>query len=546
MINYFFKIKNFIERNHFFYLALFVISFALFFYVQDVRTFADPDSFYHAKMAVLIKEQGLIKNFPWLQFTTLKDNYVDGHLLYHFLLIPFIIFLDPLVGVKLAAIVFASSLIVIIYWFLKKFRVKAAGFYCLLLLVINPFIFRISLAKVPVLANFFLVLTLYFLFSYRAWPLFILSFFYVWLYAGWPLTLVLTLTFIAVSSLFHLWRELNRKEINLLESGLASNRGVVPPRAIPKLFFKKFFSGRHLRLLLANFNGLLAGLIINPYFPKNLYFYWQQTIEIGLINYQKIISVGGEWYPYQLSDLVIGASLLFMLLLVALVVFVISYERQTIFSWTLFLLAAFFFLFTLKARRNVEYFVPFAVLFSAWAINNFLVGLDLKAELSRVLNWFRGHKFRAAVLTLYFVGAISFIAARDVRAARRDFEGGFAFDKLKAPSQWLENNVPAGSIIFHNAWDEFPLLFYYNSKDYYLVGLDVTFMYNYSPNLYWEWYRIVTGEDRENLYSKVKNDFRASYVLWTKERTSVEESFGQDSRFKLLNEDQEAKIYQVL
>jgi len=527
------------------YSFIFLIAFFLFFWLQSVGTLADPDSFYHAKMTVLIKEQGVIKNFPWLQFTTLKDYYVDHHFLYHLFLIPFIIFLNPLIGVKLAAIIFAVLLIIIIYWFLKSFKIKGAIFYCLLLLVVNPFIFRINLAKAPVLSILFLILGLYFLFNYRYWLLFILSFFYVWLYGGWPLMFVLTIIFVTIKSLNEFWREWNRKEVNLIKP---EQKIKIKPKIKESisLFFHNFFSVKNLRLLLASFNGLSAGLVFNPYFPQNLYFYWQQTIKIGLVNYQNIIGVGAEWYPYKFFDLFSGASLVFILLLVALILFVIGWKKQNVYSWALFFISLFFFLFTLKSRRNVEYFIPFTVIFSAFAISNFLEGMDIKKELLKLKDLFLKKKLLFIALTVYFIGIISFISIRDVKAVRRDFEKGFAFGLREGVSQWLKNNTPPRSIVFHNHWDEFPILFYYNSHNYYLVGLDPTFMYEYNKDLYWEWYNIVTGKDKEDLYLKVKNDFGASYVLWTKERTSAEDNFAKDERFKLLYEDKEARVYEVL
>src|SRR3989337_4312435 len=70
----------------------------------------------------------------------------------------------------------------------------------------------------------------------------------------------------------------------------------------------------NIKLLGIVFLGLLAGLIINPYFPDNIAFTWQQAVKIGLINYQNIIGVGGEWYPYKIFDLIGGLNLIFIIM----------------------------------------------------------------------------------------------------------------------------------------------------------------------------------------------------------------------------------------
>jgi hypothetical protein len=551
--------KNFFYKYKLNYVFLFFIAFFFFFWLQNSQTFADPDSFYHAKMALLMKDQGIIQNFPWLQFTTLKNLYIDHHLLYHVFLIPFVIFGDPLFGTKLAAISFAALLITVIYWFLRRFKIKGSIFYCLLLLLINPFIFRINLAKAPVLSSVFLILALFFLFRRKIWPLFFISFFYVWLYGGWPLMLVFTIIFLVVDTINNLWQELNPKKPEpVIENNIIDGQEIILIKSeerIPAaigfrefivLFLARFFSGINLKLLIANVSGLVIGLVVNPYFPKNLFFYWEQTIKIGLINAQNTISVGAEWYPYKLFDFVSGANLIFILLLLALTMFIVGYKKQNIYSWTLFFISLFFFIFTLKSRRNVEYFVPFVVIFSAFSLSK----VFQYADFHEYRLWFkklpRIKKFLSFILVVYMVTAIVFISTRDVLSARKDLTGGFAWSKMEKASQWLVANTPQGSIVFNNNWDEFPSLFYYNAHNYYIVGLDPTFMYDYNKDLYWEWYNIVVGKDKENLNQKVKNDFKASYVLWATERTKVEDSFAKSAGFKLIYSDDEAKIYQVL
>jgi hypothetical protein len=43
-------------------------------------------------------------------------------------------------------------------------------------------------------------------------------------------------------------------------------------------------------------------------------------------------------------------------------------------------------------------------------------------------------------------------------------------------SLWLEKNTPAGSRVFQTDWDDFPRLFFYNTHNTYLIGLDPTYL----------------------------------------------------------------------
>src|SRR3989338_11391151 len=82
-------------------LIIFASALSLFSYLQFDQTFADPDSFYHAKMARLLAERGVITEFPWLSATNLKSSFIDHHFLYHLALAPFVKLWPPLIGLKI-------------------------------------------------------------------------------------------------------------------------------------------------------------------------------------------------------------------------------------------------------------------------------------------------------------------------------------------------------------------------------------------------------------------------------------------------------------
>ena len=113
------KIRVFFTKNwHYLaYFLLLIIAFGYFTFFQAVPGFPDPDSFYHTKMAMLIPEKGIIKAFPWLQATILKDNFIDQHFLYHVFLLPFTKIMDPVLGAKLAQVILAVGLTMFFYWF---------------------------------------------------------------------------------------------------------------------------------------------------------------------------------------------------------------------------------------------------------------------------------------------------------------------------------------------------------------------------------------------------------------------------------------------
>jgi hypothetical protein len=494
-------------------------------------------------MAVLIRDQGIVHDFPWLQFTVLKDYYIDHHFLYHLALVPFVTFFDPLVGVKLATATFAALLILVFYWFLRKFQIKGALFYCLILLVSSPFIFRINLAKASALSIIFLMIGLYFIFNRKLWPLLTLSFAYVWLFDGWPLILILTSLYILADAVATSTGQLkNQKSGNL--------------KLIIGNFFRNIFSKDNIKLFASCLGGLAAGIVINPYFPTNLSFYWFHIVKIAIVNYQSKIGVGAEWYPYNFGDLIANASFIFILLILSLAVFFVNFLRRfaskekipetnqktKISILTLALITLFFLTMTLRSRRNVEYFIPFAALMAGFSLNQ---PFSLAGKYwSNFKNWWQKRKILAGLICLYVLIIVPVTAVRNIWSIKELYVNGSSTQKYRGVAEWLKNNTPEGAIIFHNDWDDFPPLFYYNTHNYYIAGLDPTFMYEHNNGLHKEWVDITSGK-QDNISEIISRDFHSEYVFVDKDHVALENNLKRDGNFLLVYKDDEGKIYKL-
>jgi hypothetical protein len=509
-------ISQFLNRRPYLaYLVVFIVSISLFAYLQSDPTFADPDSFYHAKMAELLIDQGATTQFPWLTATDLQYRYVDHHFLYHLALVPFAVVFGSLLGLKIATILFASLMVVVFYWFLRRLKVVGALGFTLFLLTINPFIFRLNLAKAQALVLIVLLLALYLLFTRRYLALLLVSFFYVWLYAGWPLLLGATILFLILT-----W--------------------LLTGRQTDWLIFKKLGSTvnrQNIGLLFSVVIGLLAGLFFNPYFPNNLAFYWQQTVQIGLVNYQYLIDVGGEWYPYKVFDLLLAAAPFFVVFAIALIVFLGSVKRQSVQSWFFLIMTALFLLLTLKSRRNVEYLIPVALIFSALSLTIWWRSVE------KIRN-----RFKPGLLFLVGLVVVALpIFYRDITAVKDSYQRGFGFTHFSEPALWLVEHTPANSIIFHSDWDEFPFLFLYNDHNRYIVGLDPSFMYSYDKDLHQKWVGVTTGQITQDLYLIIKNLFGADYVFVDlSSNQAFANNLANNIHFSEVFANQESRIYQVV
>ena len=520
--------QAFKEWNHQYfidYFLIFLASLTLFGWLQASPTLPEPDSFYHAKMAQFLGQGQVLRQFPWMQATALKDDFVDHHFLYHLLLAPFVKIFDPLMGVKIATVLFASLLVLIIYWLFKKFAIKWPFIFIVVLLAAQPWLFRVSLVKAPAVFLILFLLAFNFLAHQKWLALFLIGWLAVWLYAGWPLLLVL-----GVSYLFIFW---------LLEKFRAKD---IFWHKLQNIFLKKSNLAPWFGLAWLS-GGLLAGLILNPYFPSNLKFYWQQIIEIALINYQKIIGVGGEWYPYGLLKLVTDAPLIFSLLIVGWLLFILTYRKQSIYSYVWGILAIIFFILTLKSRRYVEFFVPFSLIFSAFCLSDCFKRLP-RFNLKNLIGPSWQAFFSLAFLIL--AGGFLLAAPSDLAKAKVDIKSGWPTTHYQQAGQWLKSHAPAGSVVFNADWDDFPALFYYNDRNYYLTGLDPTFMYRHNQQQYWQYVELTQGRFQGDLAVVLKNQFKADYIFLDKDHQAFNNQLKYDSRFKLVYQDREAKIYQLL
>jgi len=498
--------------------VIFFAAAALYFtFLGRTANFPDPDSFYHAKMAALMRDNLVIKEFHWIKFADFTQKFTDQHFLYHIFLIPFTYLVNPLIGLKIATIILAIGVLIAFYFLLKRLGARWPLLFTAVLLFVTPFIFRINLAKAIAFSLLILFAATALLARKKNFGLAMLSFFYVWSYGGWILIILLTTSFFLAD--FLIKKELNFKPIINVAAGCA------------------------------------LGIIINPFFPNNLLFYWEQIVQIGFINYQDKIPVGLEWYPYKILDFLSAIIFPVILSFIAFALWakkIKNEQRQNTLDkkaisekfsiiFAIFIFSLFLGVWTLKSQRFVEYFAPFFTLASA-----LLITFSLPRNFSlKDIGDFLGTKiFPKLFLFIYSCLIIGFFFALSALKLESQFTKQFNFNYLKEPSEWLKNNTPAGSTIFHGSWGDFPMLFYHNSQNVYLSGMDPTFFYRFNPELYKEWLGIASGQIKNDLADKIKNDFGASFVLVKKNENKLKENLEKDGFTKKF-ENNEATIYSI-
>jgi hypothetical protein len=458
--------------------------------------FADHDGYYHMRMAALMRAQGLKPDFVWLPLTILNQaGFYDHHLLFHVYLALFAGSGSPadlLAGGKLASVILPSLAALAIWWLLRGQGVRWAPLWTLALFGLSQaFLYRMSMPRAQSASLLVLALALHWLLRRRFWALLPLGFAYVWLYDAFPLLLVVAGVYVIAA--------------------LASERRLEwKALAFPAL-------------------GIGLGLVINLYFPQDLRFILNHlTAKLG-----DSTPVGNEWYPYDTWALLVNAG-------PALAAFVIGalalgwrgrrMERATL---TAFGLAIVFGFMLFKARRFVEYYPAFALIFAA---------LSLAPVLD---DWLAGHtrltRLAPALLALALAAPITFT----LQQARATMATSGPANLYAAASNWLTQNSPAGSLVFQTDWDDFPHLFFYNTHNVYTAGLDPTYSELYDPRLYAEWVKITRGEVQQPGQA-IRADFGAAFVLTDRAHSSFIRAAGSDPLLQEVYRDKQAVVYRVL
>ncbi len=473
------------------------VGFMLFLSLVQFSTpdLADNDGYYHIKLAYLMRTEGLIPNFTWLPLSILNArDYYDHHFLFHVGLIPFT-FGDLRTGAKLAAVFFASLTFLSTWNLLKNQRVPYAVLWSLgLLAVSEAFIYRMSITRAQSLSLAVLMLGLDLLLRKKTGSLVVLAFLYVWLYDAFPLLLV-------VAAIYTLSSWITDRTLNL--------------RPL-------YYVGL----------GTVLGMLINPYFPHNIVFSVQHILP--KLFETTTVSVGNEWYPYDTAQLWKNSTLSLIAFSSGALALGFSGKRIDLRTLISFMLAGIFGVMLLQSRRFIEYFPAFALIFAAFAWSPVIEKwtIDFTSQTKRWLP--------VVLLTLILLPGIWMT----FQAARSSIQNSKPYQTYASASAWLAKNSPAGSLVFQTDWDDFPRLFYYNSHNTYLIGLDPTYMHIYNPALYARWVNITRGNVKD-ISKAIGNEFGSDYILTDLQHEGFIDQAAMDPGLVEMYRDEYAIVYQV-
>lgn len=167
-----------------------------------------------------------------------------------------------------------------------------------------------------------------------------------------------------------------------------------------------------------------------------------------------------------------------------------------------FVLVVTFGLMLFQSRRFIEYFPAFALVFAAFAWTPLIQSVKDQTT-NRLYKW-----LPSIVLIAILTPGIWLTQ----QSAQASIQKSKPYQTYAESSAWLAANTPPGSRVFQTDWDDFPRLFFYNTQNTYLIGLDPTYMLYYNQDLYYTWVDITKGK-LESPSAMIAGNFGSDYVL---------------------------------
>jgi hypothetical protein len=147
-----------------------------------------------------------------------------------------------------------------------------------------------------------------------------------------------------------------------------------------------------------------------------------------------------------------------------------------------------------------------------------------------------------AVLILLFVAGTAYMSMPD---AADQISSSKSYTMYQGASDWLAQNTSEGERVFQTDWDDFPRLFFYNTHNTYLVGLDPTYMQLYDGQMYETWVDITRGSV-PGMSEIIVQQFGSRYVVTDLAHGDFLRQAAADPRMRQVYRDEQAAIFEIL
>lgn len=134
----------------------------------------------------------------------------------------------------------------------------------------------------------------------------------------------------------------------------------------------------------------------------------------------------------------------------------------------------------------------------------------------------------AVLVALALPAGVLAIGAPSLASASRQVRCYYDLDEIRGVMSYLARHSRPGDVVFTDDWDIFPVFFYHNRHNHYIVGLDPKFTHQREPELWERYVKISRGEVPSSIrfaaardgarlatvgLADIRERFRARYVV---------------------------------
>jgi hypothetical protein len=534
------------------YTALFMLAALL---VAGALQFCTPnapetDAYYHLYHARLYAQHGpFLAQFPWLTMSVIGSYGADLWYGFHLLLLPFTFIGDGFARMKLAGTAITTAFLLLGYFIARRHRLALPFIWPFWMLFgIGVSTLRFAMIRPQVLSAGLVVL----LFS---------------------LMVEGSMAGIFLTGLLITWIHLSVFWLGILVAALA---------AMLQLRVDKAQAWRKLGIALA---GMLAGWLLRPHPLGALKLLFIQIFDLIKIQGSNLAIVPPELRPFNTAllkmffgDNVLSLFLLPLLWIAGLVAFIIvlrqGHLRQAPWQIRVIILGSFglsllFLIMTTgMSLRSIDYWVPFAVLFTGSTINLLLItqpSVNKKQQSARLRRFLLPACAAVVLLMTIFSTQWYFAWMAD--------HGEKPFDRERPAALWLRNHTKPSDIVYNGNADAFGELSFWGAPNRFVCGMDMVFTYARDRAAYWKimlmenpgmtigktWGKadvlsitVLNPADFEDDYTVMKREFGAKYLFLRKrmfrgnyDYSSLYYFASSDPRFSLRFSNETTAIFEL-
>lgn len=488
----------------------------------------DPDSFYHFRHAAIYAEKGITySQFPWLVYSVVNRLSADLGYGFHLLLVPLTFLGDQVLGVKLGAVLETVITLTLLFLVLRRHRIAFCGVWPFAVFLLGPpMTYTFLMTRPQTLTMGLCALLFSLLVRGPAWGVLLAA---------------------AAICFFHL------------------NVFVIVPVIVAIVALCKCLTGGgwEWRKWVAAAAGMGLGALLRPNPLGAVKLEYVQFLVHEMVRKEGIpLNFGREWLPVNLEGLVAGFSwflLLWAIMLGTALAIAARGGREDreggCLLWSSLALSILFFVVMVTfTKRVAPLWAVFSVIFAAQTFSRLVrrsaVGGRhvLSGETRLVVACVVG------VLLVAMAGAVL-----NEHIVREKWRAHNSY-RMRDAAFWLADHSQPGDIVLNVSWSSFPELFFWNTKNRYVHGLDPIFLFAYDQKLYW---KVAALDGRPvvqsaaakalgpeladmDLYELAKTELGASYVLVeARRRSPVEAQLSGDMRFERVFDDRDVVIFAV-